>query len=403
MNVSFSRLLMRSLSISLVLFTAGEYSSATEPTTPDRNSTIPIDLPLPTQPQSDSTPSNPALNKTTQEVKPIVDAELDACKATDLIEPTLAKTPEIKPAVIVNPTPIQTPVVQPIASPTPIVTPAPDKPSDDPNKPMVDPKSTSQERGTGEETGVATARAIAVKIVASDFIGTGTIVGFEKGVYTIVSNAHVVNLGKAPYKIITTDRVLHQATLVPHTEFKKYDLAILQFRAPGKKYEVGKLGKSANLQTGDRLFVGGFTKQAKERDLDDFLVQTGSISLVLKSAMENTGYKIGYTHRIYRGMSGGPVVDETGNLVGINGMLGDPLWKNITKFADGSSACEPLQNLIDRSAFAIAIDDVAALTPDAKWWQKPTPTPAVKTNDPSIVNQEISNLKQAETRAVSCQ
>jgi S1-C subfamily serine protease len=402
MSVSFSRLLMRSLAISLVLSVAGEYSFATEPTTPNRNSTIPIDLPLATPPQAAPTPGNPALNKTTQEVKPIVDAELDACKATDLIESTPAKTPEVKPAGIVNTTPSPTPSTQPIASPSPI-TPAPNKPSGDPNKPAVDPNSTSQERETGEEIGVATATAIAVKIVAPNFVGTGTIVGFEKGVYTIVSNAHVVKLGKAPYKIITNDRVVYQAKLVPHPEFKKYDLAILQFRAPNKKYAVGKLGKSASLQIGDRLFVGGFTKQAKERDREDFLVQTGSISLVLKSAMENTGYKIGYTHRIYRGMSGGPVVDATGKLVGINGMLGDPIWKTVTKFTDGSSACEPLQNLIDRSAFAIAIEDVTALIPDAKWWQEPTPTPAVKTNNPSVNNREIANLQEAANKAVRCQ
>ncbi len=401
MSVSFSHLLMRSLSISLVLSIAGEYSSATEPNARNQNSTIPIDLPLPTPPQATSTPSNPALNKTTQEVRPIVDAEIDACRATDLIEPTPAKTPEIKPVEIVNPAPAQTPAAQPIASPSPTVTPTPNKPSGDPKKPAIDPKSISQERGTGEEIGMATARAISVKIVAPNFVGTGTIVGVEKGVYTIISNAHVVKLGKAPYKIITSDRVVHQATLVPHPEFKKYDLAILQFRAPDKKYAVGKIGKSASLQIGDRLFVGGFTKQARERDREDFLVQTGSISLVLNSGMENTGYKIGYTHQIYRGMSGGPVVDATGKLVGINGMLGDPIWKTITKFADGSSACEPLQNLIDRSAFAIAIDDVTALTSGAKWWQEPTP--AVKTSDPSVTNPEIANLQEAATKAVTCQ
>jgi S1-C subfamily serine protease len=385
MSVSFSCLLARALSIALLLSIAGEYSFANEPTIPTRNSTTQIDLPLPTTLQATPIPSNPVSNKTSQEIKQIVYVEHDAYKAISLDEPTPTKVTEAKPALD------KTPAAQQIVNP---MAPAP-------NKPEIDPKSTSQDQGTGEEVDVATARAIAVKIVAPDFIGTGTLVGFEKGVYTIISNAHVVNLGKAPYKIITNDQVVHQAKLVPYPEFKKYDLAILQFRAPGKRYAVGRLGKSASLQIGDRLFVGGFTKQAKERDRDDFLVQTGSISLVLKSAMENTGYKIGYTHRIYRGMSGGPVVDATGKLVGINGMLGDPIWKTVTRFADGSSACEPLQNLIDRSAFAIAIDDVTALTPGTKWWQEPTPT--VRNNDLLLNNQEIANLQQAATRAVSCQ
>ena len=405
MNVLFSRLLMQSMSISIVFFVAGDYSFAGERAMSDRHSLTQVDLPSHTLSQTPEilpTPANPGLNRTTEEIKPAIIIN-PAAKATDRIEQVPAKTPEVKPAELPNPTATPAPEDQPIVSPRPTVAPTPSKPSNNPAKPDLEPKSTPQERSTDPNIAAKVARSIAVKITAPELIGTGTLVGDENGVYTIITNAHVIRVGKAPYKIMTADRKIHQAQIVPNPKFKQYDLAILQFRAPAGKYPVGKLGKSESLQVGDRLFVGGFTKQTKQRDRDDYLLQTGAISLILKSPMDETGYKIGYTHRIYRGMSGGPVIDSAGRLVGINGMLGDPIWKTITKFADGSSACEPLQNAIDRSAFAIAIDDITTLTPDAKWWQQEASSSTPKIEKTSTAQKEIAVLQQSAANALSCQ
>jgi S1-C subfamily serine protease len=376
-NVLFSRLWMRSLWILVPLSLVGGVSFANEKLIlePDRSPSIP---------SSKSTPSQ-------QKIDPLSSSD---DSVLDLID-------ETQPVPKTSPIPTKTPEANPSNTSDRI---APNVPNTPTPKPTIDPKLKPQERSTAPEIGEKIARSIAVKIIAPDFIGTGTIVGDRKGVYTLLTNAHVVLAGKAPYKIVTNDRVVYQAKLVPHPQFKKHDLAILQFRAPAKKYSVGQLGKSASLQVGDRLFVGGFTKQAKQRDPDDFLLQTGAVSLILKSPIDDTGYKIGYTHFIYRGMSGGPVVDRAGRLVGINGMLNDPVWKTIIKFADGSSACEPLQNAIDRSAFAIPIDDVTRLIPKAKWWKKAVTNSNSQAEERSIDNQEeIMTLRRAAVKALSCQ
>jgi S1-C subfamily serine protease len=245
------------------------------------------------------------------------------------------------------------------------------------------------------------ARSITVKIAAPDFIGSGTIVGFENGIYTVITNAHVLRSAERPYKIITKDRVVHRSKVVSYRQLKKYDLAVLQFRDSALKYPVAKISKSGALQVGDRLFVGGFTEQASQGNSDNFFLQSGATSLILDRSIES-GYRIGYTHQIFRGMSGGPVVDRAGRLVGINGLLNDPVWKTNSKFADDSVACEPLQLLIDRSSLAISIDDIIKLLPRSKWWKIDISPIATVTPETPLEAQRRDVLQQSAKKALSC-
>jgi serine protease Do len=247
-----------------------------------------------------------------------------------------------------------------------------------------------------------TVRSITVKIVAPDFIGSGTIVGFKNGIYTVITNAHVLRSAEQPYKIITKDRVIHQSKVIRYQQLKNYDLALLQFRDLASRYPVAKIGKSGTLQVGDRLFVGGFTEQSSQANSDNFLLQSGTVSLILNRSIDS-GYRIGYTHQTFRGMSGGPVVDRAGILVGINGLLNDPVWNTNSEFADGSVACDPLQLLIDRSSLAISIDDIIKLIPRSKWWKIDISPTAIVIPETLIEAQERVMSKHSAERALSCQ
>jgi serine protease DegQ len=347
MNAFFFLLRIRSLWILVILFVVGEVPVTRKKVLSENIQPVTIFLPSPRS------------------------TKISETKPTEQISPT------VKPATILQPT-----------VPNAL----------DSNLPKSNEAPTNSDLSPSE-----IARSITVKITAPDFIGSGTIVGFDKSTYTVITNAHVIISGQSPYRITTSDRVIHQAKVISSPEFKKYDLAVIQFRAPAQKYLVARLGTSNALKVGDRLFVGGFTKQSTQRDQNDFLVRTGAISLLLKSGMHDSGYKIGYTHRIYRGMSGGSVIDATGKLVGINGLLGDPIWKAQTKFADGSIACEPLQTLIDRSGFAIAIDDITSLIVRAKWWPKPALAKSAPVNEEaSISDPEAVVLQQSADKALSC-
>jgi S1-C subfamily serine protease len=246
------------------------------------------------------------------------------------------------------------------------------------------------------------ARSITVKIAAPDFIGSGTIVGFKNGIYTVITNAHVLRSADRPYQIITKDRVVHRSKVINYRQLKNYDLALLQFRDSVLKYPVAKIGKSGALQVGDRLVVGGFTEQSSQGNSDNFLLQSGAVSLILDRSIES-GYRIGYTHQIFRGMSGGPVIDRAGKLVGINGLLNDPVWKTNSKFTDNSVACEPLQLLIDRSSLAISIDDIIKLLPRSKWWKIDTSLIVTVTPETHVETQERGVLQQSAKKALSCQ
>jgi S1-C subfamily serine protease len=58
------------------------------------------------------------------------------------------------------------------------------------------------------------------------------------------------------------------------------------------------------------------------------------------------GYQIGYTNDVEQGMSGGPVLNQSGQLIGINGGLKHPLQGIIAfTFIDGSV---PSQDIFQR-------------------------------------------------------
>jgi S1-C subfamily serine protease len=265
--------------------------------------------------------------------------------------------------------PVSQPTISPIPTPTPTNSPttAP-TPSNSPTKtptsielPPLTPPNSPSPSSSQLLNPKEIARQIVVKIGVPDLIGSGTIVSENNGSYTVLTNAHVLLSTKPPYQITTPDRSVYPAKILTNRSFKNRDLAILQFKAKPKLYQVAQISSLKNLKIGDHLYVGGFTKQVPQRDGDDFIWQEGYLSIVLNKSIEK-GYKLGYTNQIYRGMSGSPVVDSLGRLVAINGLLNNPAWLTRSRFSDGSYPCEPLQLLIDKSSFAIPIDDITSLT-----------------------------------------
>ena len=109
-------------------------------------------------------------------------------------------------------------------------------------------------------------------------------------------------------------------------------MAIIQFNS-SKNYRVTKIAKSNTLLLGQPVYASGFpnwywvNSRTPVSTIDwgsrAFKVTTGTVGMFLNNPL-SLGYQIGYTNDIENGMSGGPVIDSQGHLVGINGRLKHP-------------------------------------------------------------------------------
>lgn len=223
------------------------------------------------------------------------------------------------------------------------------------------------------------ASEISVKVVDQDFLGSGFIVQHSGQQYTVVTNQHVLRAGEAPYFVETSDGRIHAAQVVSDVNATNYtyDLAILKF-ATDTVYPTAKIGSSFYLEVGEIIFAAGYpytesnsesnnelgnaTVKELEAEPSTLALKLGRIAVILNQALEE-GYQIAYTNDVKKGMSGGPLLNSKGEVVGINGKHAYPLWESPEVYQDGSEPCPALQELITRSSLAIPIEKSIELNP----------------------------------------
>jgi serine protease Do len=163
------------------------------------------------------------------------------------------------------------------------------------------------------------AREVTVLIRGERGHGSGVIVHKSGNTYYVLTAEHVVSK-KDDFKLVTADK---QAYTVDYTKVKKIkgvDLAIVKFTSD-KNYPIAKIG-TAKSNEGQDVFVSGWPSNgAVGNAAGGELVRqftTGNISAFLPKALN--GYSTIYTNVTRAGMSGGPVLDTAGRLIGIHGM-----------------------------------------------------------------------------------
>jgi S1-C subfamily serine protease len=163
------------------------------------------------------------------------------------------------------------------------------------------------------------AQAITVKIGSGDMNGSGVLLRKNRDVYTVLTAAHVVKEQVESQLVITTnDNQKHQ---VAKDSIRIYqgdvDLAIIMFRS-SKSYHIAELGNSNQLQGGMDLYVAGFSVSILSITESVFTFKDGKVTAHGKRNLKY-GYGLLYSNDTLPGMSGGPVLDETGQVVGIHG------------------------------------------------------------------------------------
>ena len=225
-------------------------------------------------------------------------------------------------------------------------------------------------------------KVITVKILyESEFIGSGVIIYSQNNNYKVITNAHVLKDNHFSYSIQTFDGKIHISEVVKTANLARNDLALLQFKSPCF-YVASRLGSSANLKRGQYVLAAGFpfylqpqftypanesiqqkeTRESAQSLNDEFDFTPGKIVAFLEKPLEG-GYQIGYNGDFEKGMSGGPLLNQKGELVGISGRH-PVLWENSDNYEDGSQPSPDLQTLINNSSWAIPSEQIIKVISD---------------------------------------
>ena len=156
----------------------------------------------------------------------------------------------------------------------------------------------------------AIAREITVRIDGED-IGSGVIFERKDDTYYVLSNHHVVE-EDGRYEIQTPDG--ERYPVYYSKEVSGLDLVVLQFES-NKTYRTANLGNSDQMTEATTIYVAGWDSDR------NWQFSVGQITSRLQNSQN--GYSLKYTNPTVGGTSGGPILDEDGKVVGINGQV-DP-------------------------------------------------------------------------------
>lgn len=149
------------------------------------------------------------------------------------------------------------------------------------------------------------------------------------------------------YQIQTPDGKIYRGQTVKAVNFNDDDLGLLSFKS-SNNYAIASIAKSP-LAVGDKTFAAGFPHETKT-----WSFTTGKIDYILPKSFQG-GYQIGYSNDILKGMSGGPVLNQRGELVAINGRHKFPLWGNPFIFEDGSTPNLETRSKFEYSSWAVSV------------------------------------------------
>lgn len=225
------------------------------------------------------------------------------------------------------------------------------------------------------------AKEVTIRILGNGSPGSGVIIaqsgdsGKQGGkTYTALTCQHVVpDAKKGSYQVLLPDGKIYPARVKFAPKLKGLDLAIVEFESE-TNYRVVKLAESPQLSPNTAVYAAGFpnyqtidAKQIEEtsswgqRAFRLTVGKIGSVSIAPRSLQ--AGYSLGYTNEVASGMSGGPLFNDKGELVGINGRLKYPLQGiDAFTFADGTKPSVEKFQQMEALSWAIPIATYQQIT-----------------------------------------
>jgi hypothetical protein len=145
--------------------------------------------------------------------------------------------------------------------------------------------------------------------------GSGVIIARSGNTYYILTAKHVVATPDE-YMVVTPNGKKFKIDYSQVKKFTNLDLAVVQFTS-SENFMVAQLGSSEQIKQGDNIFVSGWpiidgssNQQVTPGQITGF--RTGDAN----------GYELTYSNPTGGGMSGGPVFNAKGQVIGIHGRGG---------------------------------------------------------------------------------
>ncbi|MCU0546566.1 MAG: trypsin-like peptidase domain-containing protein [Oscillatoriaceae cyanobacterium Prado104] len=158
------------------------------------------------------------------------------------------------------------------------------------------------------------AREITVRIQGPKG-GSGVILEKQGNTYYILTNWHVVDTA-GDYQVITPDGKSHSVYYSLVRRVPGMDLAVVPFSSP-QNYPLAQLANSPGT-SGKQAIVAGWPRSGGSLQQPIFLATEGKLT---GRQTPLNGYTLVYDNLVRAGMSGGPVLDDAGKVVAINGIV----------------------------------------------------------------------------------
>jgi S1-C subfamily serine protease len=159
------------------------------------------------------------------------------------------------------------------------------------------------------------AKTVTVRINGAN-TGSGVMIEHQGDRYSVLSNWHVVSPASEKLTIQTMDGTRHPALMPTVRRVANLDLAVLEFRSRSR-YPVVSIGNADRLSEGQSLYVSGWADPSPQLPSPAYQFLVGNLSGRIEKPRD--GYTLVYTVSALPGMSGGPILDRRGNLIGIHG------------------------------------------------------------------------------------
>jgi S1-C subfamily serine protease len=249
--------------------------------------------------------------------------------------------------------------------------------------------------------------------------GSGVIINQSGQSYTVLTNWHVVE-SPGQYTVQTPDGRTYTANYNAVKRLPGVDLAIIQFNTD-QNYQIAEIGNSDEASEGLSIYYAGYPGSLRDESDRFYRFFPVSIVAILPTPTEN-GYSLVYNGEALTGMSGGPVLDQNGFLIGIHGQAfidprtGSPsvyavpinTYKQLAQKAQsaGATAATPQTSTTTASQPATTPQKpttTASGTPTPSDTTKPATTPQKPTRTASGGNENTPSSTSTNTTATNSQ